>query len=114
MARTATTFDAFNALAEPKRRRLLEVLGGDKMTVNQLVSRLGWAQPSVSKHLRVLKAVQLVIEAKQGRQRIYQLNASTLKETQQWFMQFEKVWGHSLDRLDDYLTEIQNKEAKDD
>ena len=109
-----TTFDAFNAIAEPKRRELIEVLVGKELTVNQLADLLEWNQPMVSKHLSVLKQVRLVSERKEGRCRIYKLNAVELKPVQEWVVQFEKFWSNSLDHLEDYLNEIQSKEAKDE
>ena len=114
MARARTTFDPFNAIAEPKRRAIIEALVGKELTVNQIVALKGWNQPMVSKHLGVLKQVGLVSERKQGRCRIYTLNAAQLKPIQEWVIQFEQFWGNSLDQLGDYLNEIQSKEAKDE
>lgn len=107
MARAKTTFDPFNAIAEPKRRELLEKLAGKQMTVSELVEVLGWNQPTVSKHLSVLKAVNLVSERKEGRFREYSVNAEQLKLIQNWVIQFEQYWAHSLDSLGDYLKDIQ-------
>ena len=114
MARARTTFDPFNAIAEPKRRALIEALVGKELTVNETVELMGWNQPMVSKHLGVLKRVGLVSERKQGRYRVYKVNAVQLKPIQEWVVQFERFWGNSLDRLDDYLNQIQSKGAKDD
>jgi DNA-binding transcriptional ArsR family regulator len=114
MARTRTTFDPFNAIAEPKRRELIELLAGRELTVNQLVEHLGWTQPMVSKHLGVLKQVGLVSERKEGRYRVYKVNAAQLKPIQDWVIQFEQYWSNSLDHLADYLNEIQSKEVKDE
>ena len=114
MARARTTFDPFNAIAEPKRRALIEALIGKEQTVNQIVERMGWNQPMVSKHLGVLKKVGLVSERKEGRYRVYKVNARKLKPIQEWVIQFERYWGNSLNYLDDYLNEIQSKERKDD
>src|SRR5437868_8406334 len=75
MARTRTTFDPFNAIAEPKRRALIETLVDKQLTVSEVVERMGWNQPMVSKHLRVLKQVGLVSERKEGRYRLYEVNA---------------------------------------
>jgi len=75
MARAPTTQDPFNAVAEPKRRRLLEALGAKELAVNEIVELLGWPQPMVSKHLGVLKKVGLVSERREGRQRLYRANA---------------------------------------
>jgi len=114
MARTRTTFDPFNAIAEPKRRALIEALVGKEQSVNQIVERMGWNQPMVSKHLGVLKQVGLVSERKQGRYRVYKVNASKLKPIQEWVIQFERYWGNSLGYLDEYLNEIQSKGEKDE
>jgi len=114
MARARTTFDSFNAIAEPKRRALIEALIGKEQTVNQMVERMGWNQPMVSKHLSVLKLVGLVSERKDGRYRVYRVNAVQLKPVLEWVVQFEKYWGNSLDQLGDYLNEIQSREVKDE
>jgi DNA-binding transcriptional ArsR family regulator len=114
MARTPTTFDPFNAIAEPKRRALIEALVGKEQTVNQIVQTMGWNQPMVSKHLGVLKQVGLVSERKEGRYRLYKVNAAQLKPVKEWVIQFERYWGNSLDQLEDYLNEIQSKEEKDE
>ena len=112
MARTRTTFDTFNAIAEPKRRVLIEALVAKELTVNQIVERVGWNQPMVSKHLGVLKQVGIVSERKEGRYRVYKVNAAKLKPIQEWVIQFEKYWTNSLDYLEGYLNEIQSKELK--
>ncbi|NQV13844.1 winged helix-turn-helix transcriptional regulator [bacterium] len=113
MARARTTFDPFNALAEPKRRALLEALVVKELTVNQIVEIMKWSQPMVSKHLSVLKQVGLVSERKEGRYRIYKVNAAQLKPIQKWVIQFEQYWSNSLDHLEVYLNEVQSKEVKD-
>src|SRR3954469_21029796 len=110
MARTPTTYDPFNAVAEPKRRQLLELLGPTELSVNEIVRRLGWTQPMVSKHLGVLKQVGLVSERRVGRQRKYRLNAERLKPIFDWVTPFERFWSERFDRLDDLLQEMQNKE----
>lgn len=114
MARTKTTFDPFNAIAEPKRRALIEALVGQELTVNQIVERMGWNQPMVSKHLGVLKQVGLVSERKEGRYRVYRVNADQLKPIQEWVIQFEQFWSDSLDHLETYLDEIQTNEVNDE
>lgn len=114
MARTSTTFDSFNAIAEPKRRVLIEALLGKELTVNQTVELVGWNQPMVSKHLSVLKQVGLVTERREGRNRIYKVNAAELKPIKEWVMQFEQYWKGNLDTLDDYLKDIQTKEVNDE
>ena len=114
MARTPTTFDPFNAVAEPKRRRVLEVLGTQELSVNELVERLGWNQPMVSKHLGVLKEVGLVSERRVGRQRLYKVNAEQLKPIYEWVAPFERYWSESYDRLDDILEDLKSKEKRDE
>lgn len=89
MARAATTLDAFNAVAEPKRRQVLETLADGEMPVSDLVVRLGWPQPMVSKHLGVLKEVGLVTARRDGRQRLYQVNGEQLKTIHDWAKVFE-------------------------
>src|SRR3979490_3245620 len=99
MARSPTTSDAFNAVAEPRRRQILDVLARGERPVNDLVASLGLAQPQVSKHLRVLREVGLVSVRGSGQQRIYQLNAERLKAIYDWVRTFERFWDHQLDRI---------------
>src|SRR5271155_2834597 len=99
MARSATTSDAFNAVAEPRRRQILDLLCGGERPVNDVVASLGLAQPQVSKHLRVLRSVGLVSVRGSGRQRLYKLNAEGLKPIHEWARTFEKFWDHQLDRI---------------
>ena len=110
MARTPTTYDPFNAVAEPKRRRVLEALGAKELSVNEIIEILGWPQPMVSKHLGVLKQVGLVTERRVGRQRMYRVNAEQLKPIHEWVTPFEQYWSESFDRLDEVLRNIQKKE----
>jgi len=110
MARTPTTHDPFNAVAEPKRRQVLETLGIKELSVNQLVELLGWTQPMVSKHLGVLKQVGLVSERRVGRQRMYRVNAERLRPIYEWVAPFERIWNERFDRLDEVLQEMQKKE----
>ena len=110
MARTPTTFDPFNAVAEPKRREVLEALGRQELSVNALVRKLGWNQPMVSKHLGVLKEVGLVSERRVGRQRLYRVNAERLKPIYDWVSPFERFWTDKFDRLDEVLQELKKKE----
>ena len=110
MARTPTTHDPFNAVAEPKRREVLAVLGVQELSVNEIVEKLGWNQPMVSKHLGVLKQVGLVSERRVGRQRMYKVNAEQLKPIYDWVTPYERLWNDRLDRLDKVLQEIQKKE----
>ena len=110
MARRPTTHDPFNAVAEPRRRELLEALGTDELSVSELVKRLGWNQPMVSKHLGVLKQVGLVKETRVGRQRLYRVNPEQLKPIFDWVTPFERYWSERFDRLDDVLQKLQKKE----
>jgi DNA-binding transcriptional ArsR family regulator len=112
MARAPTTQDPFNAVAEPKRRQLLEALGGQELSVNEIVALLGWTQPMVSKHLGVLKQVELVQERRVGRQRLYRVNAEQLKQIHDWVTPFERFWQERFERLDAYLLKIQGGEQK--
>lgn len=109
MARAPTTFDPFNAVAEPKRRQLLEVLGTSESAVNELVGQLGWTQPMVSKHLGVLKQVGLVSERRAGRQRLYRVNAEALKPIYDWVTPFEQLWNARYERLDQLLQNLQEE-----
>lgn len=110
MARIPTTHDPFNAVAEPKRRQILEVLGDRELSVNEIIDLLGWPQPMVSKHLGVLKKVGLVHERRQGRQRLYRVNMEKLKPIYEWVTPFERYWSEKYDRLDEVLADIQKKE----
>lgn len=110
MARIRTTHDPFNAVAEPKRREILEVLRQAERSVNEIVELLGWPQPMVSKHLTVLKTVGLVSERREGRQRLYRADMTKLKPIYDWVTPFERYWSESYNRLDDVLAEIQKKE----
>lgn len=110
MARTPTTHDPFNAVAEPKRREVLEALGARELSVNELVALLGWNQPSVSKHLGVLKQVGLVKERRVGRQRMYRVNAENLRPIYEWVAPFEKIWTERFDRLDVVLEKMKKEQ----
>lgn len=110
MARAATTTDAFSAVGEPARRRLLEAMGADEVTVGELVGRLGLTQPQVSKHLGVLRAVDLVEVRTDGRHRRYRVNGSALKPVHDWVRSFERTWNTRLDQLDDVLAELKQQE----
>jgi DNA-binding transcriptional ArsR family regulator len=110
MARAATSADAFNAVAEPRRRQILDVLAGGERPVNDLVRRLGVAQPLVSKHLRVLREVGLVTVRDEGRQRMYRLNGRSLKPIHDWVKNYERTWAERFDRLDVVLEELKEKE----
>ena len=110
MARTPTTHDPFNAVAEPKRRKILDVIGTEELSVNEIVELLGWPQPMVSKHLGVLKQVGLVSERREGRQRIYRVNVERLKPIFDWVMPFEQYWSERFERLDEVLQGMQEQE----
>jgi DNA-binding transcriptional ArsR family regulator len=100
MARAATTLDVFNAVAEPRRREILNVLGdGRERAVNEVVEALGMPQPSVSKHLSVLLKVGVVTVTRNGQMRMYRLNGSNLKPVHDWVKTFEQYWSHQLDRI---------------
>ncbi len=109
MARTPTTHDPFNAVAEPKRRQLIQAMGAQELPVNEIVDRLGWNQPSVSKHLGVLKQVGLVSERRVGRQRLYRVNAERLKPIFDWVTPFEKYWSERFERLDHVLKKMKKE-----
>ena len=113
MARAATTTDAFNAVAEPRRRQILDVLAGGERPVNDLVELLGLAQPQVSKHLRVLREVELVRVRDEGRQRMYRLNAEPLKPIHEWLAKYEQSWNKRFDLMDDVLDELKEAEERD-
>jgi DNA-binding transcriptional ArsR family regulator len=115
MARAATTADAFNAVAEPRRRQILDVLaGGDERPVNDLVRVLGLAQPQVSKHLRVLREVGVVDVRDEGRQRLYRLNGHALKPIHDWVKSYERSWSERFDQLDVVLEELKQEEGDGD
>ena len=113
MARAATTADAFNAVAEPRRRQILDLLAGGERPVNDLVRELGLAQPQVSKHLRVLREVGAVVVREDGRQRLYRLNAPALKPIHDWVKNYERTWSERFDRLDVVLENLKQKEEGD-
>lgn len=113
MARIPTTHDPFNAVAEPKRRAILDALGPAERSVNEIVELLGWPQPMVSKHLGVLKKVGLVRERREGRQRLYRVDMAKLRPIYDWVTPFERYWSESYDRLDEILQDMQKKEKRD-
>src|SRR5215218_4551167 len=103
MARAATTTDAFNAVAEPRRRAILDALAAGERPVNDLVRILGIAQPQVSKHLRVLREVGAVDVRDHGRQRLYRVNGPELKPIHDWVKDYEGTWSERFDELDAVL-----------
>jgi DNA-binding transcriptional ArsR family regulator len=114
MARAATTADAFNAIAEPRRRQILDVLAGGERPVNDLVLELGLAQPQVSKHLRVLREVGAVEMREAGRQRVYRLNGDALKPIHDWVKNYERSWSERFEQLDSVLEELKEEDEGDD
>jgi DNA-binding transcriptional ArsR family regulator len=113
MARAATTADAFNAVAEPRRRQILDALAGGERPVNDLVALLGLAQPQVSKHLRVLREVGAVDVREEGRQRLYRLNGHALKPIHDWVKTYERSWIERFEQLDVVLGDLKEKEQGD-
>jgi DNA-binding transcriptional ArsR family regulator len=113
MARAATTTDAFNAVAEPRRRQILDLLAQGERPVNDLVALLGLAQPQVSKHLRVLREVGAVDVREEGRQRMYRLNGRALKPIHDWVKDYERTWSERFDELDVVLEDLKEKEQGD-
>lgn len=111
MARAATTSDAFNAVAEPRRREILNYLALQERPVGEIVAAMGLEQPSVSKHLRVLKDVGLVHARREGRQMYYRTNAEGIRPLHEWTETFEKLWSHQLMRIKERAEE-KNAEAK--
>ena len=109
MARAATTTDAFNAVAEPCRRQILDILAGGERPVNDLVRLLGLSQPQVSKHLRVLREVGAVDVRNEGRQRLYRLNGHALKPIHDWVKKYERSWSERFDRMGGVLEELKKE-----
>lgn len=114
MARAATTADAFNAIAEPRRRQILDVLAEGERPVKDLVHRLGLSQPLVSKHLRVLRAVGAVDVRERGRERLYRLNGRALKPIHDWVSEYEQTWSDRFELMDDVLEDLKQKEEGDE
>jgi DNA-binding transcriptional ArsR family regulator len=113
VARAATTSDAFNAVAEPRRRQIIDLLVDRERPVNDLVQLLGVAQPQVSKHLRILRQVGAVEVRDEGRQRVYRLNGHALKPIHDWVKSYERTWSDRFDALDSVLDELKHKEAEE-
>lgn len=100
MPRAATTADAFNAVAEPRRRAIIDLLAGrGALAVGAIVASLGLPQPAVSKHLGVLREVGIVSVQKLGQQRVYRLHAEELRTMYDWLKKYEQLWTHQLDRI---------------
>jgi DNA-binding transcriptional ArsR family regulator len=113
MARAATTTDAFNAVAEPQRRRILDLLANGELAVNELVARLGLTQPQVSKHLRVLREVDAVAVRDDGRRRLYRLNGAALKPIHDWVKAYERTWQERFEAMDVVIEQLKEQEADD-
>jgi DNA-binding transcriptional ArsR family regulator len=113
MARAATTTDAFNAVAEPRRREILDVLTQGERPVWELVEILGLVQPQVSRHLRVLREVGAVEVREEGRQRLYSLNPQALKPIHDWVSGYQHLWEERFELLDDVLTGLKHENTQD-
>jgi DNA-binding transcriptional ArsR family regulator len=111
MARAAATADAFNAVAEPRRRQILDLLASGERPVSDLVRGLGMSQPLVSKHLRVLREVGAVEVRGEGRRRLYRLNGHALKPIHDWVKNYERSWSERFDRLDGVLEDLKEEEG---
>ena len=114
MARSATTSDVFNAIGDAHRREILDSLIAGEKAVGTIVNDLSMSQPQVSKHLRVLSEVGLVRCRADGRRRLYSLEPSRLRPFHDWLDKYERAWNERLDRMDDYLRELQEKESRSD
>ena len=114
MARAATTADAFNAVAEPRRRQILDVLAGGERPVNELVALLSLTQPQVSKHLRVLREVGVVAVRDEGRRRLYRLNGHALKPIHDWVKTYEHSWSERFEQLDSVLEDLKTTKQGDE
>jgi DNA-binding transcriptional ArsR family regulator len=114
VARAATTTDAFNAVAEPRRREILDLLASGERPVNDLVRLTGLAQPQVSRHLRVLREVGAVDVRDAGRQRLYRLHGPALKPIHDWVRSYEQTWSERFDALDEVLDELKQEEEHGD
>jgi DNA-binding transcriptional ArsR family regulator len=109
VARASTTSDVFNAIADVHRREILDALITGEKPVGAIVDSLSMSQPQVSKHLRVLSEVGLVRSRAEGRLRLYRLEPESLRPLHQWLGQYERAMNDRLDRLDDYLRDLQRK-----
>jgi DNA-binding transcriptional ArsR family regulator len=109
MARASTTSDVFNAIADAHRREVLDALIAGEKAVGEIVNDLSMSQPQVSKHLRVLSEVGLVRCRADGRRRLYRLEPARLRPLRQWLAAYEQAWNARMDRVDDYLKELQQQ-----
>src|SRR6478752_8217119 len=109
LARSSTTSDVFNAVAEARRREILDTLIAGEKAVGAIVNDLSMSQPQVSKHLRVLSEVGLVRCRAEGRRRLYSLEPARLRAVHEWLAKYEQALNERLDRMDDYLKELQQQ-----
>src|SRR6266851_7107847 len=109
VARASTTSDVFNAIADMHRREILDALMAGEKAVGAIVDDLSMSQPQVSKHLRVLSEVGLVRCRAEGRRRLYRLEPEHLRPLHEWVVKYEQAWNDRMDRLDDYLQELQQQ-----
>jgi DNA-binding transcriptional ArsR family regulator len=113
MSRMPTTADAFNAIAEPRRREILDHLAAAERPVNELVELTGLGQPQVSKHLRVLREVRAVQAREEGRRRLYRVDAEALRPVFDWVSRYQRLWEERFEQLDDVLDEMKKEERGD-
>jgi DNA-binding transcriptional ArsR family regulator len=109
VARSSTTLDVFNAMGEARRREILDTLISGEKAVGTIVDDLSLSQPQVSKHLRVLSEVGLVKSRAEGRRRLYSLQPARLRPLHDWLLKYEQAWNERMDRMDDYLKELQRE-----
>jgi DNA-binding transcriptional ArsR family regulator len=114
VARSSTTLDVFNAIGEVRRREILDTLIAGEKAVGAIVNDVSMSQPQVSKHLRVLSEVGLVSRRAEGRRRLYSLEPARLQPFHDWLAKYEQAWNERMDRMDDYLRELQRKESRGD
>ena len=114
MARTSTTTDVFNAIGDARRREILDTLIAGEKAVGTIVTDLSLPQPQVSKHLRVLSVVGLVRSRAEGRRRLYRLEPEHLRPMRDWLAKYEQAWNERLDRMQDYLNELQQEGGRSD
>ena len=113
VARAATTTDAFNAVAEPRRRQIVDLLADGERSVNELVELLSLPQPQISKHLRVLREVGVVHVREDGRQRLYSLNAAALRPIHDWVKDYERLWSDRFDLMDAVIDDLKGAGGSD-
>ena len=114
VARSSTTLDVFNAIGEARRRDILDTLIAGEKAVGTIVNDLSMSQPQVSKHLRVLSEVGLVSCRAEGRRRLYSLEPARLRPFHDWLAKYEQTWNERMDRMDDYLKDLRQKESRGD